>query len=394
MEARPATYLDHAATTPMRPEVLAAMTPYLTDVHGNPSGMHGVARAAKRALEEARERVAVAIGARPGEVVFTSGGTEGDNLALKGAARASRDANRALDRVVVTAFEHKAVLRAADRLARDGFRVTHAPVTRDGSVDLAALADTLDDRTSVVSVMTVNNEVGTIQPIDEVAALLRERAPQAVLHTDAVQAGAWLDLRRATAGAHLVSVSAHKLGGPKGTGALTARDGTRVEPEIDGGGQERGLRSGTVDVASAVGLATALELAQRDVVQEATRVAALRDRLLDGLLASCPGSWCNGARDVGARVAGNANVGFPDVDGQTLLVLLDTLGVCASAGSSCSSGALEPSHVLLAMGLDRAAARGSIRFTLGWSSTIDDVDHALAVVPDAVTRLRGVGIAT
>lgn len=385
------TYLDHAATTPMRSEVLAAMTPFLTDVHGNPSGMHGVARAAKRALEEARERVASIVGAEPGGVVFTSGGTEADNLALKGAARAARASDPALDGVVVSAFEHKAVLRAAERLEADGFRVVYAPVTRDGLVAADALRDVVDDRTAVVSVMTVNNEVGTVQPVHEIARVVRAHAPRAAVHTDAVQAAPWLDVARATAAADLVTLSAHKLGGPKGAGALVMRGRARVVPEIDGGGQERGLRSGTVDVAGAVGFATALELAQRDVDAQARRVAALRDRLLDGLLAACPGSWCNGARDASTRVAGNANVGFPDVDAQTLLVLLDTLGVCASAGSSCSSGALEASHVLLAMGLGRADARASVRFTLGFSSTDDDVDRALAVVPGAVDRLRGVG---
>jgi cysteine desulfurase len=385
------TYLDHAATTPMRSEVLAAMTPFLTDVHGNPSGMHAVARAAKRALEEARERVASIVGAEPGGVVFTSGGTEADNLALKGAARAARASDPTLDGVVVSAFEHKAVLRAAERLEADGFRVAHAPVTRDGLVDADALRDFVDDRTAVVSVMTVNNEVGTVQPVHEIARVVRAHAPRAAVHTDAVQAASWLDVARATADADLVTLSAHKLGGPKGAGALVMRGRARVVPEIDGGGQERGLRSGTVDVAAAVGFATALALAQRDVDVQAHRVALLRDRLLHGLLAACPGSWCNGTRDATARVAGNANVGFPGVDAQTLLVLLDTLGVCASAGSSCSSGALEASHVLLAMGLSRADARASVRFTLGFSSTDDDVDHALAVVPGAVDRLRGVG---
>jgi cysteine desulfurase len=385
------TYLDHAATTPMRPEVLAAMTPFLTDVHGNPSGMHGVARAAKRALEEARERVAAADGAEPGGVVFRSGGTEADNLALKGAARAARASDPSLDGVVVSAFEHKAALRAAERLAVDGFNVAHVPVTRAGVVDVGALLDEIDERTAVVSVMAVNNEIGTVQPLDEIARVARARAPHAVLHTDAVQAAPWLEIGGATAPANLVTLSGHKLGGPKGAGALVIRGGTPVLPEIDGGGQERGLRSGTVDVAGVVGFATALDLAQRDVQTGTARVAALRDRLLDGLLASCSGAWCNGARGTGARVANNANVGFPDVDAQTLLVLLDTLGVCASAGSSCSSGALEASHVLLATGLSRADARASVRFTLGWSSTDDDVEHALAVVPGAVDRLRGVG---
>ncbi len=252
-------YLDYAATTPMYPEVADAMRPFLSDVFGNPSGAHAAARAAKTALEEAREQIAAALGAEPADVVITGGGTEADNLAVKGAAHAARDPGTG-DGVVTTTFEHKGVLAPSDRLEREGFRVTRVPVDGAGIVDLGALGAALDDRTVVVSVMLVNNEVGTIQPLDDVAALVRSRAPRAVLHTDAVQAVPWLDVAAAAAGADLVSVSAHKFGGPKGVGALVRRRATPLEPLIEGGGQEWGLRSGTADVAGAVGMAEALHV--------------------------------------------------------------------------------------------------------------------------------------
>jgi cysteine desulfurase len=383
--ARDLVYLDHAATTPTRPVVVEAMLPFLTDVYGNPSGGHGVARAAKTALEAAREQLAADLGAGADEVVFTSGGTEADGLALKGAAHAARDADPGRDGVVVSAFEHQAVLASAARLSADGFRVAYVPVDRAGLVGLHGLADALDERTAVVSVMSVNNEVGTVQPLSDVAQMVRERAPRAALHTDAVQAAPWLDVAALTAPADLVTISAHKLGGPKGMGALVVRRGTRIRAVADGGGQERGLRSGTVDVAGAVGFAAALHEATTTRGAEVARVSVLRDRLARGVLERCRGAWCNG--DGARKVAGNVNVGFPGVDAQTLLVVLDTLGVCASAGSSCSSGAIEPSHVLLAMGLSPEHARASIRLTLGWSSTDADVDAALDAIPDAVQRL-------
>ena len=250
-------YLDHAATTPLRPEALEAMLPFLQGSFGNPSGQHAQARVAKTAVEEAREQVAAALGAKPAEIVFTGGGTEADNLAIKGAARSARDRGVG-DGVVTTAVEHHAVLHSCDRLGRDGFRVTKVGVDADGVVDLDALAAALDERTTVVSVMLANNEVGTVQPLAAVAGLLAERAPRAVLHTDAVQAAAWLDVATSAAGAALIAISAHKFGGPKGVGALVVRPGARLVPVIDGGGQERDLRSGTHNVAGIVGMAAAL----------------------------------------------------------------------------------------------------------------------------------------
>jgi cysteine desulfurase len=383
----PVAYLDHAATTPMRPEARAAMEPFLVARFGNPSGAHAVARAAKTALEEAREGVARLLGADPGEVVFTAGGSEADNLAVKGAARAAREAGHG-DGVVTAAFEHKAVLASCDRLEREGFRVQRVGAGPDGLVDLDALVAALDERTVVVSLMLVNNEVGTVQPLDELAAIVRERAPRAVLHTDAVQAVPWLDVVTCCAPAQLVSISAHKFGGPKGTGALVVRDGVRLEPLVEGGGQERGLRAGTSDVAGATAMAAALAATARSRAADGVRLAALRDRLLDGLLDAIPDSFENGRR--ACKVPGNAHLGVVGVEAETLLVALDASGVCAAAGSSCSSGATEPSHVLTAMGMSDEAARSSIRLSLGFMSTDADVDTALAVIPEAVAKLRAV----
>jgi cysteine desulfurase len=388
MPSAPIAYLDHAATTPVRPEVVDAILPFLGGTFGNPSGVHGVARAAKTALEEAREVIAACLGCEPGEVVLTGGGTEGDNLAVKGASLAARDVG--LDGVVVPAFEHHAVLESAERLAHEGSRLAIAPVGPDGVVDVDALADLLDARTAVVSVMLVNNEVGTIQPLAEVARVVAERAPRAVLHTDAVQAVSWVDVAVVAAPAQLVTVTAHKVGGPKGTGALVVRRGTRLRALVDGGGQERGLRSGTVDVAGAVGLATALRLTTERRAAEGARLGALRDRLQAGLLAAVADVRVTGlvAGRADARAPGFLHLVVPGVESEALLLLLDREGVCASAGSACSSGAMEPSHVLGAMGIAKDDALSAVRLSLGWASTDADVDRVLAALPPAVARLR------
>lgn len=362
------------------------MLPFLVEHPGNPSGGHAPARAAKTALEGAREVIAECCGAAPDAVVFTGGGSEADNLAVKGAAWAARAADSALDGIVTTGIEHKAVLGAAHRLAGEGFRVYEVPGTGAGTVDLDRLADALDDRTAVVSVMLVNNETGIVQPLAEVATLVRERAPRAVLHTDAVQAPQWLDLRTATAAADLVALSGHKFGGPKGTGVLVVRGGVPLVPLVEGGGHERGLRAGTQDVAGAVAFATALAITDRQRAEEGARIAALRDRLAGGLAATVPDLTVNGDPD--RRVAGVLHVAVPGVEAEVLLVALDRAAVAAAAGSACSSGAIDPSHVLVAMGLPRERALASVRFSLGWASTPADVDAALAVVPGAVERLR------
>jgi cysteine desulfurase len=378
-------YLDHAASTPLRPEAAAAMAPFLAGCFANPSGGHAPAREAKAALEGARETVADLLGAAPGEVVFTAGGTESDNLGVVGAARAAR-ARGAGTHVVTCAFEHKAVLAAAARLEHDGFAVSRVPATPGGLVDLDALGAAVGPTTAVVSVMLVNNEVGTIQPLHEVAEVVREHAPDAVLHTDAVQAVPWIDVARAAAPADLVSISAHKFGGPKGTGALVVRAGVDLEPLLVGGGQERGLRSGTVDVAGAVAMAAALRATVESRQADVVRIGELRDRLLDGLADLIDGLVLNG--DAQHKVAGSCHVAIPGVESEVLLVALDRAGVYAAAGSSCSSGAIEPSHVLLAMGMPVDRARGSVRLSLGYASTEADVDRALDVIPDAVGMLR------
>jgi cysteine desulfurase len=380
-----ATYLDHAASTPVRLEAVTAMVPFLTECFGNPSGGHGAARVAKQALEEARETVAEALGADVGDVVFTAGGTEADNLAVEGAARAARSAGGGSS-IVTTAFEHKGVLAACDRLAHEGFDVRRIAVDRAGIVDLDALADALDAQTAVVSVMLVNNEVGTIQPLSDVARLVADRAPRAVLHTDAVQAVPWIDVATAATGAGLIAISAHKFGGPKGTGALIARRGTSLVPLIEGGGQERGMRAGTVNVAGVVAMATALRLTVEQRTDEVARVRGLRDRLAAGLAAAVPDCFFNG--DIDRKVAGNCHVGFPGVEAELLLVALDRAGVYAAAGSSCSSGASEPSYVLEAMGVSRTDALASIRLSLGYASSDADVDRALEVIPRTVAQLR------
>jgi cysteine desulfurase len=383
-------YLDHAATTPVRPEAIEAMTPFLAGTFGNPSGGHAAARAAKTALEDAREEVAALLGVAPGEVVFTAGGTEADNLAVKGAARRAR-VTRGADGVVTTAFEHKGVLASCDRLEAEGFRVARLLVPASGVVDPDAVIEAVDDRTAVVSVMLVNNEVGTVQPLEEIARRVHERGPGTLVHTDAVQAVPWLDVAEAAAGADLVVISAHKFGGPKGTGALVVRGGVGLEPLIEGGGQERGLRSGTSNVAGAVAMATALRVTSAARAADVARIAVLRDRLVGGLLSTVPDAFENGDR--AAKVAGNAHLGFRGVEAEMLLVALDQAGLCAAAGSSCSSGATEPSHVLAAMGIARHDALASIRLSLGFASTDDDVDVALSLIPAAVAQLRRAGVA-
>jgi cysteine desulfurase len=368
-------YLDHAATTPLRPEALDAMLPFLTDAFGNPSGSHAVSRRAKQAIEEAREAVADALGARPHEVVFTAGGTEADNLAILGTYEARAGA------VVCTDIEHHAVLHPVEHL---GGRIV--PVDSDGIVDLDVLARTLDDDVVLVSVMLANNEVGVVQPLADVAAVVRRRAPRAALHTDAVQAFPWLDVAELAADAQLVSISAHKFGGPKGVGALVVRDGAEPSPILLGGGQERDLRSGTHNVAGIVGMAAAARATADTRKAVVDRVTPLRDRLVDTLVASIPDAVETGDR--ARKIAGNAHGRVRGVESEGLLVLLDDAGICASAGSACASGAIEPSHVLTAMGVDRDEALGSLRLSLGVTTTDADVDRAIAAVADAVGKLR------
>ena len=377
-------YLDHAATTPMRPESLAAMLPYLTEHFGNPSGSHVVARRAQVAVDEARDVVAQCLGCDAGEVVFTSGGTESDNLAVLGVHGSGRGT------VMCTAVEHHAVRNACEAVGG-----TIVPVERSGVVDLDALADALGPDVGLVSVMLVNNEVGSVQPLLEVAALVRERAPRALLHTDAVAALGWMDVAAICAVADAVSVSAHKFGGPKGVGALVVRAGTRLAPVLHGGAQERGRRPGTQDVAGIVGMAAALRVTTDHRHHAVIRVGRLRDRLADGLTASIEGlqetavrAGVGGVIDRSAKVAYSCHVFVTGVDQEELLLLLDDEGVCASAGAACASGAVEASHVLVAMGFTSVEAKSALRLSLGYTTTEDEIDHVLNVMPKVVERLR------
>jgi cysteine desulfurase len=385
-------YLDHAATTPMLPEAVEAMLPYLSGTFGNPSGSHEEARRARRAVDDAREQVAGLVGADLGEVVFTGSGTEADNLAVTGvleAAAAVRTGGRPAvpGPVVCSAMEHHAVLEACRATARRlGVELREVPTDPRGLVDLEALAEACTPDVSLVSVMAVNNEIGTVQPLPAVARLVRRRSPDARLHTDAVQAAPWLDLADLTALADLTTLSAHKFGGPKGVGVLVVRDGVRLEPVVRGGGQERERRSGTHDVPGIVAAAAALALTVARRREVAGPVAGRRDRLVDGLLDRVPGSSETGDR--ADKVPGHAHLCIDGIDGEELVILLDDAGIASSAGAACSSGAVAPSHVLVSMGMDKDAARSGIRLTLGATTTDDEVDRVLDVVPGLVDGLR------
>ena len=392
------TYLDHAATAPLRPEVAAAMA----EVHdagagalGNPTGSHPAAQRARRLLEEARDEVAAFLGRDPGDVVFTSGGTESANLAFLGPAEAARQ-DRGEAVLLYSAVEHPAVREAARAAAKAGLDTRELPVDQYGIIDTDALARTLSSRVTSVAVMTANNETGVLQPLPDLIETVRRRAPNAYVFTDAVQAAPFIDLAEATAGADLVSLSAHKVGGPVGVGALAVAGRVVLEPRQYGGGQERERRSGTQDVAGAVGLATALRLVAAERATVGPRVAAQRDRLRDGLLHSVPGAYrtvprgggCD-CRPAGVGVLpGHLHLCVPGVEREELLVALGEEGVCVSGGSSCASGALQPSHVLAAMGVAPELAAGAVRFSLGYGTTDDDIDRALAVVPAVVAALR------
>ncbi|MEB3023149.1 cysteine desulfurase family protein [[Mycobacterium] crassicus] len=379
-------YLDHAATTPMYPEAIEAMTAAMGSV-GNASSLHAAGRSARRRMEESRESIAAQLGARPSEVVFTAGGTDGDNLAIKGIYWARRDADGRRRRIITTEVEHHAVLDSVNWLAEhEGAEITWLPTETDGSVSPAALREALRDSDDValVSVMWANNEVGTVLPVTELASVAAEFGVP--MHSDAVQAVGALPVDFGASGLSALTLTAHKFGGPGGVGALLVRRDVTCVPLAHGGGQERDIRSGTPDVAGAVGMAAALEIAvgSREVTSD--RVAALRDRLIDGVLASISDTCVNGSRT--ERLPGNAHFTFAGCEGDSLLMLLDANGVECSTGSACTAGVARPSHVLMAMGADPVAARGSLRLSLGHTSVDDDVDAVLAVLPGAVDRAR------
>jgi cysteine desulfurase len=382
-------YLDHAATTPMLPEALEAMTEELGQL-GNPSSLHNAGRRARRVVEESREQIAAAYGARPSEVVFTSGGTEADNLAVKGLYWARRAADPRREQVLTTAIEHHAVLDCVGWLHdHQAASVGWVPLDETGLARPAALREAIEADPGVIaliSVMWANNEVGTIQPVGELAAVAREY--QIPFHSDAVQAAGQLPVSLAQTGAAALTITAHKLGGPVGVGALLLTRGTDLVPVLHGGGQERDVRSGTLDAPAIRAFAVAVQIATERRAEEAKRLAALRDDLIAQVLAAVPDAVLNGAPPGPGRLPGNAHFSFPGCEGDALLMLLDAKGIACSTGSACTAGVAQPSHVLLAMGADEARARGSLRFSLGHSSSQPDVDALGAVIGEAVERAR------
>ena len=373
-------YLDHAATTPVDEEVLQAMLPYFGEVYGNASSQHTVGQRAQHAVDRARDAVAEVLGAKPNEIYFTSGGTESDNWALKGVAYANRDMGR---HVVVSAVEHHAVLNAASWLQREGWEVAYVPVHADGTIDEEAFAAALRPDTVLASVMTVNNEVGTIEPIARIADICHQRG--VLLHTDAVQAVGVPEIALDKLGADLVSLSAHKFYGPKGVGALYVRGGVRIAPLAHGGAQERGLRGGTYNTPAIVGMACALQKAVREAAEDAKRVAAVRD-LFEQTVRGAVDCHVNGSTQ--RRVAANCNLLFDGVRGESVLLSLDLAGVAAGMGSACTAGTTVASHVLTAMGLSTDQALSSLRFTFGKHNTAEEALYAAEQVVNIVRRLR------
>jgi cysteine desulfurase len=378
----PRIYLDHNATTPVDPASAEAMTRALKDLFGNASSVHYYGQQAKAALDEARSSVAGLIGAEPAEVVFTSGGTEADNFAIRGVAEALEGSGR--KHLITSSIEHEAVLNTFKALARRGWRTTLLPLDATGIVSPDRLRDAMTDDTALVSVMHANNEIGTIQPIAELAQIAHARG--ALFHTDAVQSAGKLPVNIRTLGVDLLAMSAHKFYGPKGTGALWIKRGVRLTPWVTGGKQERNRRAGTENVPGLIGMGVAAAHALQKVGSEGPRLAALRDRLERGILAAVPNTDVNGAREF--RVPNTTNISFDRVEAESLLIALDLDGVAVSTGSACSSGTLEPSHVLRAMNLPTHRAQNSIRFSLGASNTEEEIDHVIAILPSIVTKLR------
>ncbi len=375
-------YLDHNATTPLHPAVIDTMTTVMRETFGNPSSVHHFGQKAKSVVDEARTAVADLLGGDPSEVVFTSGGTESDNFAIRGIAEALEHSGRR--HLIATGIEHEAVLNTLRALARRGWTTTLLPVDQTGIVSPGALGAALTDQTALVSVMHANNEIGTIQPIAELARLAHDRG--AIFHTDAVQTAGKIPLDAKALGADLVSISAHKFYGPKGVGVLWIRRGLRLVPLMSGGKHERSRRAGTENVAGIAGMGQAATIALEKMAEEAPRLAALRDRLEEAVLQAVPGTAVNGAR--AARVANTTNISFDRVEAESLLIALDLEGVAVSTGSACSSGTLEPSHVLKAMGFPAHRAQNSIRFSLGAANTDAEIDRVVAILPAVVDKLR------
>ncbi len=374
-------YLDHAATTYVKPEVFEAMKPYFTEHFGNASSIYSLGRESKKAVEEAREKVAKALKAEAREIYFTGSGSEADNWAVKGVAAANRKKG---NHIITSAIEHPAIMNACKYLEGQGFEVTYLPVDSDGAVSLEDLKKAIKDTTILISIMFANNEIGTIQPIQEIGALAREKG--ILFHTDAVQAVGNVDIDVNKLNIDLLSLSAHKFYGPKGVGALYVKKGVKITSFIHGGAQERGKRASTENLPGIIGLGKAIELATENMEEYNKKLLDLRDKTIEGLMARIPYIRLNGHRS--NRLPGNVNISFQYIEGESLLLMLDMQGVCGSSGSACSSGSLDPSHVLMAIGLPHEIAHGSLRLTFGDVNTQEDVDFILEEIPKIVSRLR------
>jgi cysteine desulfurase len=376
-------YMDHSATTPLDPQVLEAMLPYFSEKFGNASSLHSYGLEAKEALEDAREKVAALLGAKAEEIIFTSGGTESDNLALKGIAYKNRNKGK---HIITTGFEHPAILETCRQLEKEGFAVTYLPVTAEGMVEPAALEAAIRPDTILISVMHANNEIGTIQPIEEIGKIAADK--DIYLHTDAVQSVGKIPVDVGALGVDLLSLSAHKLYGPKGVGALYIRKGSKIAAITQGGGHERGLRSGTENIAGIVGLGRAAQLCGERMAEDGQRLSSLSDRLAGKVLERIRESWVNGS--LKRRLPGSLNFGFKYVEGESLLLFLDSKGIAVSTGSACSSHKLAPSHVLLSLGLPQELCHGSLRITMGRSNTMEEVDYVADCIVETVERFRGI----
>lgn len=374
-------YMDHSATTPVHPQVVEAMLPYLTTHFGNPSSVHKFGREVRKAVEEARLQVAELIGAKPEEIFFTSGGTEADNMAILGVGEANAEKG---NHIITSKVEHHAVLDTCEYLEKKGFKVTYLPVDEEGLVSVDELKAAITDETILITMMHVNNEVGTIQPIEEIAQITREKG--IILHTDAVQSVGKIPVNVDELGVDLLTMSSHKIYGPKGIGALYIRKGTKISPITFGGGQERKRRPGTENVPAIVGFGKATEVAKNELPAEMEKLAAMRNRFIDGILSSIDDVKLNGHPE--KRIPGNVNVSIRYIEGEALLLMLDMKNIAASSGSACTSGSLDPSHVLLAMGLSHEVAHGSLRLTLGRENTMEDIDYVINELQVIVERLR------
>ncbi len=374
-------YLDHAATTSVKPEVLEAMLPYFTEQYGNPSSIYSLGRENKKAIDDAREKVAKALNAQPKEIFFTSGGTEADNWAIKGVAFANESKGK---HIITTNIEHHAVLHTCKYLEKYGFEITYVPVDDKGIVHVEDIEKAIRSDTILISIMFANNEIGTIQPIKEIGTLAKEKG--IYFHTDAVQAVGNVHIDVRDMNIDMLSLSAHKFYGPKGVGVLYIRDGVRISSILHGGAQERGKRATTENVAGIVGLGKAIELATTNIDEYNTKLMRLRDRAIREILEEIPYTRLNG--DDKNRLPGNVNISFEFIEGESILLMLDMKGICASSGSACTSGSLDPSHVLLAIGLPHEIAHGSLRLTFGEENTDSDLDYLLETLPPIIEKLR------